>query len=141
MNAAEIAARASELVGGDRAKTHGDKSENFNRIAAIWNGTLRAAGISTSRPLDGHDVCNLMETMKVARRYTGSFNVDDYVDGAGYAACAGEVLAQQVAVDQSWVNAAIEGCPAGIAPRYLTNTPHAGETEEQTAARMAPRSV
>ncbi len=104
MNAAAIAAKASELVGGDRAKTHGDKSENFNRIAAIWNGTLSAAGITTSRSLDGHDVCNLMEAMKIARRYTGSFNVDDYIDGAGYAACAGEVLAKQIEVDKSWID-------------------------------------
>jgi deoxyxylulose-5-phosphate synthase len=106
MNAAEIAAKASDLVGGDRAKQHGDKSENFAKIAAIWNGTLAAAGVVMSRPLDGHDVCNLMETMKVARRYTGSFNVDDYIDGAGYAACAGEVLAQQTAADKSWAEAA-----------------------------------
>lgn len=108
MNAAEIAAKASDLVGGDRAKQHGDKAENFNRIAAIWNGTLTAAGVTLSRPLDGHDVCNLMETMKVARRYTGSFNVDDYIDGAGYAACAGEVLAKQISDDQSWARAAAE---------------------------------
>lgn len=102
MNAAEIAAKASELVGGDRAKQHGDKAENFNRIAAIWNGTLSAAGIGISRSLDGHDVCNLMEAMKIARRYTGSFNVDDYVDGAGYAACAGEVLERRNETDKSW---------------------------------------
>lgn len=107
MNAAEIAAKASELVGGDRAKTHGDKAENFNRIAAIWNGTLKAAGITTSRSLDGHDVCNLMETMKVARRYTGSFNEDDYIDGAGYSACAGEVRAVQDEKDRSWAKAAV----------------------------------
>jgi hypothetical protein len=104
VNAAAIAAKASDLVGGDRAQTHGDKSENFNKIAAIWNGTLSAAGIATSRALDGHDVCNLMEAMKIARRYTGSFNVDDYIDGAGYAACAGEVLAKRIEIDKSWVD-------------------------------------
>ena len=30
------------------------------------------------------DVANLMELLKVARRKLGSFNPDDYVDGAGY---------------------------------------------------------
>jgi hypothetical protein len=102
MNAAEIAAKASDLVGGDRAKQHGDKTENFNSIAAIWSGTLTAAGITLSRPLDGHDVCNLMEAMKIARRYTGQFNIDDYIDGAGYSACAGEIRRKQI--DASWID-------------------------------------
>jgi hypothetical protein len=106
MNAAEIAAKASDLVGGDRAKQHGDKFDNFNKIAAIWNGTLSAAGVGISRPLDAHDVCNLMEAMKIARRYTGAFNVDDYIDGAGYAACAGEVKDKRDTVDRSWAQAA-----------------------------------
>lgn len=91
ITATTIASTASELIGGDRAQTHGDKLENFSRTAAIFNGILTAAGIATSRPLDAHDVCNLLEGLKIARRYSGSFNVDDYIDGAGYAACAGEV--------------------------------------------------
>ena len=33
----------------------------------------------------------MLETFKIARRYSGSHNVDDYVDGAGYAGCAGEI--------------------------------------------------
>lgn len=106
MKASEIAAKASDLVGGDRAVQHGDKADNFSKIAAIWNGALEAAGIVISRPLDAHDVCNLMEAMKIARRYTGSFNVDDYVDGAGYAACAGEV--RRFAIDKSWADAAVK---------------------------------
>jgi hypothetical protein len=88
--AVDILENALELVGGDRAQQHGDKLANFNNIAAIWNGVLQAAGKLT-KPLDAHDVCNLMEAMKIARRYTGKFNDDDYTDGAGYAACAFEV--------------------------------------------------
>ena len=76
-------------MGGDRQKQHGDKSANFTAIAAVWNGILAAAGKAAT--LDAHDVCNLMEGMKIARRYTGAFNEDDYVDGAGYAGCAYEV--------------------------------------------------
>lgn len=99
--ATSIASTAADLIGGDRAQTHGDKLENFSRTAAIMNGILTAAGIATSRPLDAHDVCNIMEGLKIARRYSGSFNVDDYIDGAGYAACAGEVRQQLLALRAS----------------------------------------
>lgn len=91
MKAAEICASAGALVGGDRQATHGDKLENHQAIAAVWNGILAAAGKAPSKPLDAHDVATLMEGMKIARRYTGTFNIDDYIDGAGYAACAGEI--------------------------------------------------
>lgn len=90
-NANDILVEAARLVGGDREATHGDKLDNFNRIAAAWNGILIAAGKAPATPLNAHDVCNLMEVMKVARRYSGSFNADDYTDGGGYAGCAYEV--------------------------------------------------
>lgn len=92
--AVSVLSTARELVGGDRAVQHGDKTDNFNAIAVIWNGLLKVAGAVTARPLDAHDVCNMMEAMKIARRYTGATNKDDYIDGAGYAACAFEVKAK-----------------------------------------------
>lgn len=111
MKAQEITNKASELVSGDRAKTHGDKTDNHQRIADLWNGFLAAANKRPFRPLDAHDVANMMECLKIARRYTGDFNPDDYVDGAGYSAVAGEVRAEQLRRDKSW-SGAIEGCPA-----------------------------
>ena len=89
--ASDCLTRAAQLVGGDRETTHGAKAENFANIAAVWNGILQAAGKAGDVPLDGHDVANLMEGMKIARRYSGAFNGDDYVDGGGYAGCAFEV--------------------------------------------------
>lgn len=94
MKASEICASAGVLVSGDRQRTHGNKRENHQAIAHVWNGILAAAGKATSSPLDAHDVATLMEGMKIARRYTGEFNPDDYIDGAGYAACAGEIAAE-----------------------------------------------
>ncbi|MEZ0171015.1 DUF6378 domain-containing protein [Microvirga sp. TS319] len=99
--ATAIASSAADLIGGDRAKTHGDALETFSRTASLFNGILTAAGIATSRPLDAHDVCNLLEGLKIARRYSGSFNIDDYIDGAGYAACAGEVRQRLTALRKS----------------------------------------
>lgn len=91
MKAEEIARSAAELVGGDRNRTHGDKLENHSKIAMVWNGILCAAGKKPYEPLDAHDVANLMEGLKIARRYAGSFNEDDYIDGSGYSALAGEI--------------------------------------------------
>jgi hypothetical protein len=93
-NAAEICSDAAALVGGDRQVTHGDKTINFQNTADIWNGILRAkarqmpGGVLT---LDALDVANMLEAFKIARRYSGTHNLDDYVDGAGYAGCAGEI--------------------------------------------------
>jgi hypothetical protein len=93
MKAGEIANRAANLVGGDRNSSHGDIIRTHKNIAAVWNGILAAAGKTPAAPLDAHDVANLMEGLKIARRYGGSFNVDDYVDGAGYSSVAGEIAA------------------------------------------------
>lgn len=91
MRAVEILNHALALVGGNRAAEHGEKLANHKKIAAVWNGILIAADAAPARPLDAHDIANLMEGLKIARRYAGRFNPDDYVDGAGYAACAGEI--------------------------------------------------
>ncbi len=88
--ATEIAARAAELVGGDRDRQHGQKRDNFSRIASVWNGYM-AARREPASPLDALDVGHMMVLMKVARTQSGAVNVDDYVDAAGYAACAGEI--------------------------------------------------
>ena len=89
--AADMLAEAMNIVAGSREQTHGDKVQNFTKIAHVWNGILAASGKIPSAPLDAHDVANLMEGMKIARRYLGAFNADDYVDGSGYSACASEV--------------------------------------------------
>jgi hypothetical protein len=93
-SARDIATEAARLVGGDRAVAHGDMSVNFANTAAIWNALLEAKArqqsISTPR-LTALDVPNFLEAFKIARRYSGSHNIDDYIDGAGYAACAGEI--------------------------------------------------
>lgn len=112
MKAEAIATAAAGLVGGDRSRTHGEKTANHQAIADMWNGFLRGMGNAPRHPLEAHDVANMMEILKIARRYTGAFNPDDYIDGAGYSCVAGEIRAEQFRRDQSWASAAIEGCPA-----------------------------
>jgi hypothetical protein len=98
MTAGAICITAAELVSGARQVTHGDKSINFSNTADAWNAILRAKARKAGWPvhdvfvtLDALDVANMLEAFKIARRYSGTHNIDDYVDGAGYAGCAGEV--------------------------------------------------
>lgn len=101
--ASELAAEAARLVSGDRQTTHGDKLANHVIIASMWNGYLSARGASGKKAeLDAEDVANLMECLKIARRLCGAFNPDDYVDGAGYAAVAGEIRSRMDSADGSW---------------------------------------
>jgi len=106
LKAHEIAAVASELVGGDRDRQHGQKRDNFVRIASVWQSYLEIRRDKTA-PLGPADVGHMMVLMKIARTQSGAVNPDDYIDAAGYAACAGEIACQE-AVDQTWVDAAIE---------------------------------
>lgn len=95
--AASILESAGKLVSGDRQNTHGDKLQNHKAIARIWSAYLEnivEAGRDPRR-LTGEDVANMMEGMKIARRINGDFNLDDYLDGAGYAAVAGECAAAE----------------------------------------------
>jgi hypothetical protein len=90
MKASEIATEAARLVSGDRNQTHGDKATNHGNIAALWNAYL---GIRRDpvAPLSGEDVALMMNLLKVARTQTGGLNVDDFIDGCGYMAIAGEI--------------------------------------------------
>ena len=92
--AKEICLAAAELVSGSRQQQHGSKQANFANIAELWNGYLACLGRQRDQEfcfLSPADVANLFELCKIARRLTGKFNLDDYIDGAGYAACAGEL--------------------------------------------------
>ena len=85
MTAKEVLETALEVVGGERASTHGSMLENHENIARLWNAYLYNKG-----ELAASDVASMMELLKIARRKLGSLNRDDYVDGAGYAAVACE---------------------------------------------------
>lgn len=89
VTAQNICEDVGELVGGERARQHGDKMETHQRIADFWSVYLRWCSDPTK--LKGEDVCNLQELLKIARRMGGKHNLDDYRDGVGYAAIAGEL--------------------------------------------------
>ena len=87
MKASETLKTAASLVSGDRAKKHGDAQENHDKIARLWTAHL-------GNTVDAHDVACMMALLKIARTQCGETNPDDYIDMAGYAAIAGELVSQ-----------------------------------------------
>lgn len=76
---------ACEIVNGARNQTYGSVEDNFERIATLWSVYLDTA-------VTALDVAMMMVLLKIARVSTGGFNhYDNYVDVAGYAACAYEI--------------------------------------------------
>lgn len=87
MKANVICETAAKLVSadGDRAKAHGDKYHTHAAIADLWSAYLGCLVTPT-------DVALMMIMLKIVRAKAGQPNVDDFVDMAGYAGCAGEVM-------------------------------------------------
>jgi hypothetical protein len=89
-SASEILRSAADLVSGDRNVQHGDKEICLSNIAEIWTAYLRIRK-EPAAPLTGIDVASMMALLRLARTQTGAPNVDDWLDGAGYIALAGEL--------------------------------------------------
>ena len=86
----EICEQAAKIVRGDRAAKHGPKERNHQNIADHWNAYL---GARLTKPLTALDVALMMAELKIARTKAGQgrYNLDNYVDIAGYAGAAGEI--------------------------------------------------
>ncbi|MFB2530698.1 DUF6378 domain-containing protein [Paracoccus sp. p3-h83] len=81
---ADILDTARDYVTRDRAATHGRPEDTFALIAAYWSAHL---GVTISAV----DVAVMMALLKVARIRANPGHVDNWVDGAGYLACGGEL--------------------------------------------------
>ena len=84
MKRAEILDTAKEYVTKDRAATHGDMENNFDTIAEFWSVYLNHTVTAT-------DVAAMMALLKIARLRSNASNPDNWIDGAGYFACGGEI--------------------------------------------------
>lgn len=97
MNRTQIINEAKKLVTEERNQTHGEPKENFTNIAAYWTIYLRAAGLLVEdTKIRPEDVAMLNVLQKVARIASSSNNPDHYVDIAGYAACGGECVDDEI---------------------------------------------
>ena len=85
MNRTEILEKAKSTVTKDRVSDYGTPEESFTKIAHLWSVYLG----TTVTPVDA---ATMMILLKVARTMGGSDKIDNMVDIAGYAACAGELM-------------------------------------------------
>jgi hypothetical protein len=93
MNRSNILKEAERCITKDRAATHGDAEDNFAAIAGGWEWWL---SIREHGPLSAFDVAMMMTIFKTARAASNKDHNDNFVDGAGYYAIAGELAASSV---------------------------------------------
>ena len=89
MTRAEILEKANACVTGERQEDYGVPENSFGTIASFWTVYLNSF-MENKVYLSGEDVALMMALLKIARAIS-SQNLDNYIDLAGYAACAGEL--------------------------------------------------
>lgn len=89
MTRKEILEKAMSYVTVDREAQYGSPEDNFKRIADHWSLYL---GV----PVSPEDVAMMMCLLKIARIESGQTKDDNFIDLAGYAACAGEVALRSI---------------------------------------------
>lgn len=78
---------ANRIIYGDREKTYGNPSKNFEATAELWNGYLRAKTTEDRYAgINALDVAHMMILLKMARELH-MHKRDNIVDMAGYAGC------------------------------------------------------
>jgi hypothetical protein len=88
MNRTEILQTANEYITKDRAATHGEAEDSFAQIAAAWTWWLNDR---LSAPVTAYDVAMMMVLFKLARAKGNPHHIDNFLDGVGYLAIAGEI--------------------------------------------------
>lgn len=81
---AAILQEALTAVTKDRAATHGKPEDTFGLLAGLWSAYL---GV----PVSATDTALMLGLLKIARAKGNPGHADNFVDLAGYAACAGEL--------------------------------------------------
>lgn len=84
MNREQTLQEALKCVTKDRQNTYGTPESNFACIANLWSAYL---GV----PVTANQVAVMMILLKISRTKTSPSYEDNYVDIAGYAACAAEL--------------------------------------------------
>lgn len=89
---AGILDEAARIVTADRNAAYGEPEDLFGAISLIWQAIDMARG---ERSRDAVDVGLYLAGLKLARAAANPDHRDSFTDLAGYAACAGEIAAQQ----------------------------------------------
>lgn len=94
MNRSETLEAAKQIVCADREEQYGAPEDNFGVIGSLWQAYLKASCVGSDADVcvDRDDVANMMILLKVARAGTAiNPKADNWIDIAGYAACASEI--------------------------------------------------
>lgn len=75
---------ALKYVTADRQAEHGSPEHTFALIATLWSAYL-------DEEVSPHQVAMMMALLKIARQRMNPHHTDNYIDLAGYAACAAEL--------------------------------------------------
>jgi len=86
---------AMQCVTTDRERQYGAPEDNFKLIGHLWGDYLRASMETIIRDPSPDEVAIMLALLKVARIATGQAKEDNYIDLAGYAACAGEIAGKR----------------------------------------------
>lgn len=93
---ADILDTAKKYITADRQATHGKPEDSFQTIAEFWSAHLRGRGkLDALEALDRIDVAAMMAGMKLARVAGNPDHIDNWIDGAGYCGCGGEIATLQ----------------------------------------------
>ena len=86
---------AKRIVCSDRNEQYGEPEDNFDVISEYWAAYLNGK-YKVGVPLDAEDVAHMMVLFKMGRITTAkAYKDDNYIDMAGYAACAMECAANK----------------------------------------------
>ena len=93
MDRKSILEEAARIISGERDTQYGGPEDSFGMIASLWEPYIREKCVSDFGEvfINPDDVGILMALLKIARIATGQPKADNFVDLAGYAACAGEI--------------------------------------------------
>ena len=83
---ADLLDKAKSIIDGERRERYGEPEDVFTLIAFMWSDYC-------DHNFTALDVANMMMLLKIARSRSNPEYQDNYIDIAGYAACAGEIAA------------------------------------------------
>jgi hypothetical protein len=89
--------KAAECVLQDRNNTYGPPTQDFQRIAEMWNTLLldSTKQYEESEKFKPHHVAIAMIALKLSRLTWAPGHFDSWVDIAGYAACGWECAVEE----------------------------------------------
>ena len=101
----QVLADVANCVCRDRQNSYGDAEDNFQNIADIWNSYLRER---LRAPITALDVGWLMVGLKLARASHQPEHLDNAIDAAGYAVCAGGIIKRNLQQRQAPCSASMK---------------------------------